>query len=183
VDALAEPARPDFDEVWRAHGQAMGRWASRLSGGWVDPGDVVQEVLMVVHRRLPDFRGDPARLPAWLFRITQNVVRQRRRREKLRRWWGGGARDVAGHLEFDGPTPQESLEQRELRARANRVLDRLSEKHRTVLLLFEVEQLSGQEISELLSMKLATVWVDLHRARRKFMQTMRELEAQESSHD
>lgn len=179
--ASAAPAL-DFDQVWRLHGRSLGRWAARLSGAMVDPADVVQDVLLVVHRRLPDFQGDPAQLPGWLFRITENVVRQKRRREKFRRWLGGSAEEVAGDVPSGAPDAEGALQARQALARAQQVLESLSEKHRTMIILFEVEQLSGQEIADLLSMKIATVWVNLHRARQKFLAAQRALEAQEATH-
>ncbi|MBX7100219.1 MAG: RNA polymerase sigma factor [Myxococcaceae bacterium] len=171
----------DFDQVWRLHGRALGRWAARLSGTMVDAADVVQDVLLVVHRRLPEFQGDAEQLPGWLFRITENVVRQKRRREKFRRWLGGSAEEVAGEVPSGAPDAEGTLEARQGLRRAQQVLESLSEKHRTLIILFEVEQLSGQEIADLLSMKVTTVWVNLHRARQKFLAAQRALDAQEAA--
>ena len=53
-----------------------------------------------------------------------------------------------------------------------RILDRLPSKYRDVIILFELEGASGEEIAELTGRKLATVWVHLHRAGR-FLEALR----------
>jgi RNA polymerase sigma-70 factor, ECF subfamily len=55
------------------------------------------------------------------------------------------------------------------------VLDRMGERHRTVFILFEIEEFSGQEIADLKGVKVGTVWVWLHRARAEFAQRLAEL--------
>src|SRR5262245_35763104 len=129
-------------DLYRAHAQTVARWASRLGGPAIDVEDVVQEVFLVVQRRLREFRGDAA-VTTWLYRITANVVRWRRRKEKWRRWLGGSAHEVAGHLATRAPTPLEALE-------VYRVLEGMRETYRTVLILFEIEGKSGTEIATLL---------------------------------
>jgi RNA polymerase sigma-70 factor (ECF subfamily) len=147
-------------ELYRAHAQTVARWASRLGGPAIDVEDVVQEVFLVVQRRFDGFRGE-AHIKTWLYRITANTVRWRRRKEKWRRWLGGSADEVAGGLAARGPTPLESLE-------VYRVLDGMRERYRTVLILFEIEGMTGAEIAALMGAKVDTVWVWLYRARKQF---------------
>ena len=70
------------------------------------------------------------------------------------------------------PTPIEELERREASERVYRVIDTMNERYRSVLVLFELEQLSGEEIAELTGDKLENVWVLLHRARAQFRQRL-----------
>src|SRR2546423_1814126 len=69
---------PPLAEVYRRHAADVARWAARLGGPLIDVDDVVQEVFVVVNRKLPHFRGD-AKVTTWLFRITDHVVRNHRR--------------------------------------------------------------------------------------------------------
>jgi RNA polymerase sigma-70 factor (ECF subfamily) len=165
----------DVGEVYRAHAQRVAAWAARLGGPSVDAEDVVQEVFLIVHRLLPTFRGD-AQVTTWLFRITQNVVRHRRRQGRWRRWLGGSADDVAGNVASGRPTPVEDLERRQASDLVYRVLDGMSDRYRTVIVLFELEQRSGEEIAELLGTKVATVWVWLHRARAQFAKRLAKID-------
>lgn len=178
---MAEPERApvlDFDAVYRAHAQAVARWAGRLGGPTVDVEDAVQEVFLIVHRLLPRFRGD-ARVTTWLYRITENVVRHRRRKERWRRWLGGSADEVAGDEPAPGAGPLEALERREAHTTLYRALDGMAEKYRNVIILFEIEELSGDEIAELTGARPATVWVWLHRARAQLLDRLEAIERAE----
>jgi len=134
----------------------------------MDVDDVVQEVFVAVHRQLAAFRHESS-VPSWLYRITANQVGERRRRERWRRWLRGSADDVAGRMPSALLTPLEALERREAAATVYRVLDQMKERYRTLVVLFELERLSGQEIAELTGMSLGSVWVGLHRARAQFL--------------
>ena len=156
---------PSLDALYRAHAPAVARWAAHLGGPRLDVEDAVHEVFLVVSKRLTEFRGD-AKVTTWLYRITERVVRGGRRRERVRRWLDLVRRgDVQQSLSPPRPTPVEELERRQSRETVYRILDRLAEKYRRVLVLFELEELSGEEIAALTGLKLATVWVHLHRAR------------------
>jgi len=167
-------------ELYRAHAASVARWATRLGGSQVDAEDVVHEVFLVAQKRLPEFRGD-AKPTTWLFRITDLVVRAHRRKARLRAWLGRRfAQD--GDLAGRGPvqiSPVEDLVERERAALVYRALDALGEKYRSLFVLYELEGLSGEEIAALTGVKLATVWVRLHRARARFVARINVLHARE----
>lgn len=165
-------------ELYRLHAQAVARWARRLSGPAVDAEDVVQEVFLAAHRKLPTFRGESS-VSTWLYRITENVVRHRRRKERWRRWLGGSAEEVAGQVASAQGGALEKLERGQSERRVYEVLDSMKEKYRRALILFELEELSGEEIAALTGAKTATVWVWLHRARADFARRLAELEKKE----
>jgi RNA polymerase sigma-70 factor (ECF subfamily) len=170
----------DFDGVYRAHVDRVARWAARLGGPGCDVDDVVQDVFVVVHRQLAGFRGD-ARITTWLYRITANVVRDRRRSDRWRRFLSGLLPDFATRLPAPGATPLEAVEQREAIERVYQVLDGMNERYRTLIILFEIEKLSGDEIAELTGLRAGTVWVALHRARAQFEKRIRRLHVEEES--
>jgi RNA polymerase sigma-70 factor (ECF subfamily) len=106
----------------------------------------------------------------WLYRITERVVRNGRRKERVRRWLGNTRRaELEQAVSPVHLTPVERLERQQSRETVHRILDRLADKYRRVLVLFELEGLSGEEIAELTGLKIATVWVHLHRARIHFL--------------
>lgn len=164
----------DIETAFRRRRGDLERWAARLGGPLVDAEDVAQEVMMVAHARLPEFTHE-AQLTAWLFRTTQNIAARHRRRERRRRWLCGMPLDYAAELQARGPSVLEELERREAAAEIYSALDKLSEKYRSVVILFEIEGLSGEEIAALTSTNLATVWVHLHRGRQKLKARYREL--------
>jgi RNA polymerase sigma-70 factor (ECF subfamily) len=179
-------APPSFDAVYRAHAKTVSRWASRLLGPGGDCEDVVQEVFIVVRQKLPRFDG-AAEITTWLYEITVRVVQDWRRR---RRWWswatGRGPSPSRGRLPPPPPPPAEGahdpvaqLEGRERGLLFYRFLEGLGEAYRTTFILFELEGLPGERIAEITGARLGTVWVRLTRARRIFIQRMRQLEEQE----
>src|SRR3954454_993316 len=68
----------DFRAIYDAWFDDVSRWIRALGGPDADRDDIVQEVFLVVRRRLSAFDG--ANLPAWLYRITRRQVRDYRRR-------------------------------------------------------------------------------------------------------
>jgi RNA polymerase sigma-70 factor, ECF subfamily len=183
ADSLEQPS---FDEVYRAHAKTIARWAMRLLGPSGDYEDVVQEVFMVVRRRLPEFRGDAA-ITTWLYEITVRIAQGFRKRS---RWWswltGRGQNPSRGQMRelFVAPAdmpddPHILLEARERTRILYRLLDQLTEDQRTAFILFEMEGLSGEEIAEITGVNVSTVWVRLSRARKRFMHNMLAWEAKE----
>jgi RNA polymerase sigma-70 factor, ECF subfamily len=160
----------DTDSLYRAHAGTVARWAARLGGPGVDPNDVVQEVFLVAQRRLSVFRAEGGKVTTWLFRTTEKVVQTARRKQRLRRWlarWSGGRSPGLGQA---SPGPGEALERWQEVEGVYRVLDRMPDKLRRVLVLFELEQMSTAEIAALVGARVGTVRVWLYRARARFME-------------
>jgi RNA polymerase sigma-70 factor, ECF subfamily len=166
----------DLSAIYRTHVRDVARWAERLAGPGFDLPDMVHEVFEIAQRRLLSFRGESS-LSTWLFGITEKVVRHRRRKDRLRHWLAGSAKDVAQHVPAPGPSQHERLEQKERIARVYRVLDRLSERDREILILFELEEMPGEKIAALLGVKVGNVWLRMHRARARFLKAFQDIEA------
>jgi RNA polymerase sigma-70 factor (ECF subfamily) len=166
----------DLSTVYRHHADSVARWARRLAGPELDVEDIVHEVFLVVQRRLGEWRGE-AKLTTWLYEITVRVVQARRRRHKMlrllsgRRGSGGdrGPDHDLAQIAGDDPNPLDLLERREATEALYAILDGIGEKYRTVIILFELEGLSGQEIAAVTGCSVANVWVRLFRGREKVM--------------
>src|SRR6185295_5297352 len=104
----------------------------------------------------------------WLFRATERIVLAARRKARLRRILARMPFDLAPAAPRPRLTPLESVERGDLASTIYRLLDRLPERQREVLILFEVEGLSTHEIAALTGTRLATIRVWLHRARARF---------------
>lgn len=165
----------DLGAVYRRHAHDVMRWATRLTGRPDDAGDITQEVFCVVQRKLSGFRPGKARLTTWLFRITEHVTRARRRRDRVYEFFFG-ERELPVDVASEERGLDEQLGAQRDSAEVYRALDRLSADDRTVLVLFELEGLSGEQVAELTGMKLSNVWVKLHRARKRFAAQLGETE-------
>jgi RNA polymerase sigma-70 factor (ECF subfamily) len=171
--AAADPevvaAPVDVARLYRAHERKVMRWAARLGGPGIDVEDVVQDVFLVAKRRLRSWDGS-WNVETWLFRTTEKIVMAARRKLRLRRWLSLSREPSAPGMSAPRPTPAEALEQERAIDEVYRVLDRLSPRHRRVLVLFEIEGMSTQEIADLVGAQVGTVRVWLFRARARFLE-------------
>jgi RNA polymerase sigma factor (sigma-70 family) len=172
AEATSEPPGPfDLEDVYRTHAADVARWAARLAGPGHDREDIVHEVFLVAQRRFPTFQRS-GNVKVWLYRTTAFIVRQRRRKERWRRWLGASD-EVVDRVPATGPTPLEDLERCRRDQRLYRVLDQLPEKYRTVLILFDLDGLSGEEVVAVTGRKVSTLRVWLFRAREMFLERFR----------
>jgi len=169
-----------LNDLFRAHARTVARWAERMGGPGVDADETVQEVFLIADRRLGEFRGD-ALITTWLFRITLRVLSNQRRAARRRRLWARITRRVEETIADPTPGATEALAGREGAARLYRVLDRLPERYRDVLLLFELEELDAAEIGRILGRPPATIRVWLHRARAELKRQWRRGPGKEAS--
>jgi RNA polymerase sigma-70 factor (ECF subfamily) len=169
VAALENDASIDIAALYRTHARTVLRWATRLGGPGIDAEDVAQDVFVVAKRRLRTFEGS-AQVTAWLFRTTEKIVLAARRKQRLRRWLSLASEVATTSMSAPLPTPGEALERGRDVADVYAVLNRLPERQRRVLILFELEGLSTQEIADLVGAKVATVRVWLFRARASFLE-------------
>jgi RNA polymerase sigma-70 factor (ECF subfamily) len=166
----------DLDQIYRAHAPTIIRWVQWLAGPALDADDLAQEVFLNVDRLLPSYR-EQGQLSAWLYRITFNVVRHHRRKERWRRFFLGSSNELAADVADPERGPAELLEERQASQLVYAALDGLSEKYRTVLILFELEGMTGEQIATLTGTSLGTVWSLLHRGREKFTARVKRLQA------
>jgi RNA polymerase sigma-70 factor (ECF subfamily) len=170
-------AVPDFAELYRAHVSSVWRWVHRLAGPDGELEDLVQDIFVIAHRRLPHFRRESA-ITTWLYGITAKVVRDHRRKKRFRALWVR-PRQERDEASVEAQAPM-LLEQRELNVRVYKVLDRLNERYRTVLIFHEIEGLGAEEIATLLGAKSSNVWMWLHRARQSFAKHLAVVEQEEA---
>ena len=169
---LAPPVTEPFDRAFREHAPRVARWAARLGGPTIDCDEVVQDVFVVVERRLAEFRGD-GKLTTWLFRITAKIVANHHRAARRRRLWASLTRRIEDETPSADDLPGDALEKRESTRRFYEVMNVLPQKYREVLTLFELEEMSTEDIGRLLDTPPATIRVWLHRARQAFVTAWR----------
>ena len=138
-----------------------------------DTDDVVQDIFIKAYIALPRFRGD-AKFSTWIYRIALNHCRDYlKRSEPL-------PVELSEEQIADEPVPEDAEQQDMLRhmqeKRANRklqqLLAQLSEKHRRILVMREIEGMSYDEIGEVLDIKPGTVRSRLNRARAGIMRVV-----------
>jgi RNA polymerase sigma-70 factor (ECF subfamily) len=142
--------------------------------------DVAQDSFVRAHRGLDGFKGESA-FSTWLFRIATHVAIDSVRKERVAQ-----RDDVEEVRETDleiagegilatslGNDPRETLLRRELAGKMAEALATLPEKHRTILVLREVEGLSYEELADRLGIHKGTVMSRLFHARKKMQTALR----------
>lgn len=133
--------------------------------------DLSQEAWVKAWQRLVQFQGD-ASFATWVTRIVINLCLDQIRKHKRGRPESiEELEELAGGVERQMPVevinPTEGLEQDELRERIDKALDKLTEAHRTVLVLHEFEGLEYKEIAKRVNISIGTVMSRLFYARRR----------------
>ncbi len=134
--------------------------------------DITQESFVKAYRNLDRFRLDSS-FYTWLYRIAMNCAIDLLRRRKVRRHSEFneeiGQKDSAGMMDdsHSKMNPGKDLERKRLRKKIFAALDELSEDHRQILVLREIEGLSYEEIAETMEIPEGTVMSRLFYARRK----------------
>ncbi len=134
--------------------------------------DVVQEVFIVVHRKLREFEGRSS-VRTWLAGITRRVVSDHVR--KRGNAPAGEALDADVASALDGPA--ELLDAKLAANLVDGIMQQMSEDQREVFMLHEIEEMSGREIAEATGTNENTVHTRLRAARRIFKEGLARLEA------
>lgn len=137
--------------------------AFRLVGRREEAEELVQDAFVKAYRKLDTFRGD-ARFSTWLHRIVHNVCMTRvtRRRPQPRSLDDD---DETLQISSNGRDLQESIEAGEMMRMVETEISRLSEKLKTPLLLFYLEQMKYEEIAALMGIPVGSVKTYLFRGR------------------
>ena len=162
-----------------AFGQLVQKYQDRLfntlihvTGSVQEAEDVAQEAFVQAYIKLQTFQGRSS-IFTWVYRIAFNlwVTRQRRRRpttsvEETRELTGSEPTDT-------GERPLDRLEREERARQVHVAIGELSEDHRTILVLREMEDCDYETIAEILDLPVGTVRSRLHRARLHLKQRLR----------
>ena len=165
-----------FREVYEEHFRFVWRSLRRLGVPESDVADAVQDVFLVVHRRLAEFEGR-SKVTTWLYGISYRVARDRRRLAHVRR-----RADDDGQIEEradEGADVAAAAERKEGLEVLEAILDEMPLEQRAVFTLFELEAMGGEAIAEALEIPLGTVYSRLRMAREQWKKTLSRMHARE----
>lgn len=150
----------------------------RLMGNPDDAFDIAQDVFIKAFKAIDKTQPD-LNLSAWLHRIASNACLDVLRRRKIVRWlpW-----DPAVHTNLtpagDYDEPEQHLIRNETKEQVQAVLNKMSSKYRLCLVLREYQDLSCEEIGEIMNLSRAAVKSTLFRAREQFREIYEEFQSQ-----
>ena len=140
--------------------------------------DLSQNAWVKAWQRLEQFHGE-ASFPTWLSRIVTNLCLDELRRQKRARTDSIEAMEeatgpVENRMKLETVDPIEGLGREELRERIDAALAKLSDKHRTVIVLYEFEQLEYREIAVKMDTSIGTVMSRVFYARKRLAGLLKE---------
>ena len=155
--SFEELAMPLLDSLYN-----FARWLTHDSG---DAEDLVQETYLKALRSFASFQPG-TNFRAWMFRILKNTFLSSRSKLERRMTFAIDSEEDGPELAVDTETPETILLNRSNSHLVQRAIDDLPVQYRETLLLCEVEEMSYQEIAEILSIPIGTVMSRLARARK-----------------
>jgi RNA polymerase sigma-70 factor (ECF subfamily) len=174
--ASVQPEAPvDVGAIYDRHVDFVWRSLARFGVRESDLQDMLQEVFLVVHRRLGD-RDPNASVTAWLFGICLRVAAAYRRRAHRRH------EQLSEHM-VETPAgdvdPERAAATQQEQALVAEILDEMDLEQRAVFVMFEVDELTCQQIATAIDCPLGTVYSRLRAARKSFELALRRRRARE----
>lgn len=131
--------------------------------------DLSQEAFLKAYRSLSQFRGDST-FSVWMYRLTSNVCIDFLRKKKKQNvislvYTNKDEGDTEMEIADTRFSPEQQLEKSELRRAVAEGLDQLSEEHRQILIMREINGYTYEEIASALFLELGTVKSRIARAR------------------
>ncbi|MFN2452671.1 MAG: sigma-70 family RNA polymerase sigma factor [Pyrinomonadaceae bacterium] len=139
--------------------------------------DLTQEVFVRVYRSLAQYDAKQGDLQNWLMRLARNLIIDdyRRRQRQPQDTHADDLEDHSYHLRSTTNSVQRDMERRELGAQVQAGIDKLPPDLRTCVILRDIEELSYQEIVDLLHIPEGTVKSRINRGRIELAKTLRRM--------
>ncbi|MGA9116352.1 MAG: sigma-70 family RNA polymerase sigma factor [Bacteroidota bacterium] len=170
VEEVRRGNRRAFTELMRRHQQSVYRVVRRIVGDHMEADDITQETFVKAYLGLGDFRGD-AGFFTWLYRIgvnlSLNAVKKRRVLDYLRQ------SDLLSRLLPAAPGPDEELSGRETEMLLKKAVAALPEKQRVVFIMRYFEEMSYDEIAQILKTSVGGLKANYFHAVRKIRESLK----------
>ncbi len=176
---LLEDVDSYFRQMVETYQHQLYRWMCRQTGSTQDAEDIVQETFLRAYYALRNYAAQGVslqRVRPWLYKIAFNLYYNKLRRMRPQMQpLETPEEELLQELEHPDPSPEELAGQQESLREVTEVMATLPEHYRIVLNLYYFEELSYQEIAELLHLPLGTVKSKIHRGLGLVRQGLKEL--------
>jgi RNA polymerase sigma-70 factor (ECF subfamily) len=157
-----------WDTIVRHRHARIYNLAYRFTGRTDEAEDLTQEVFLKVYRTLHLYRAESGGLDTWIVRVARNHFIDHYRKykvEKTRTTPLEDHFDVATSPTTRIDTPAEALDRKEAGDRVHRLLEKLPADQREAVVLRDLEELTYEEIAEMLKLPIGTVKSRINRGR------------------
>lgn len=165
--------RQAFEHLLREQQTRIVNVAYSLLHNREDAEEVAQDVFVEVYRSIGNFRGD-SKLSTWLYRITVNKALNYRRRKHISLLAYFEQMIISGGLQIEdkSPQPDAKLIAEERTKILHKAIDALPEKQRIAFTLQKYEDLSQEEIAQVMQTSVSAVESHLYRAKRELQRIL-----------
>lgn len=172
-----------WEEIVRSYSRRIYNLAFRFTSRADAAEDLTQEVFIRVYRSLEQYDAKQGDLQNWLMRLARNLIIDdyRRRQRAPQDAHAEDIEDHSYHLRSAGGSAQRELERQEIGKQVQAAIDRLSPDLRTCVILRDIEELSYQEIVDLLQIPEGTVKSRINRGRIELAKILRRMRVVEVS--
>lgn len=159
-----------FEQLIEGYQRRIFNICLRMLCNYDDASDLSQEVLIRIYKSIMNFK-EQSSFSTWIYRITTNVCLDEIRRRKNKKTISLDEEikldegEMKRQIESDEPTPEDIAEKEELKKLVNDAIAILSEEHRIVIVLRDIQGLSYEEIAKALNLPEGTVKSRINRAR------------------
>ena len=164
--------REAFDELVVRHQAAVFRFARAATAGPAAAEDVLQETFLAAWRAAGTFQGRSA-VRTWLLTIARNQAWHQREREARLPMDDVPLPELGEAAGWGDENPEEGVLRSQRRECLARALEALGPEEREILVLRELEELTGEETATALGISLAAMKSRLHRARLRLAAELR----------
>ncbi|MDE3840646.1 RNA polymerase sigma factor SigW [Bacillus methanolicus] len=166
-----------FGEIVELYKDKVFQLCYRMLGNRHEAEDIAQEAFIRAYVNINSFNIN-LKFSTWLYRIATNLCIDRIRKKKPDYYLDAEVSGTDGltmysQIAADTALPEEELQSLELQETIQKEISKLPEKYRTVIVLRYIEELSLNEISEILDLPLGTVKTRIHRGREALRQQLR----------
>jgi RNA polymerase sigma-70 factor (ECF subfamily) len=139
--------------------------------------DLTQEVFIRIYRTMDQYDPKQGDLANWLMRLARNLIIDdyRHRQRNPQNSMADAVDDHQYHLRAVGTSAQKDIERKELAGRVQEGIDKLPEDLRTCVILRDIEELSYQEIVDVLKIPEGTVKSRINRGRIELAKILRRM--------
>jgi RNA polymerase sigma-70 factor (ECF subfamily) len=166
-----------WEEIVQTYSRRIYNLAYRFTSRADAAEDLTQDVFIRVYRSLDQYDPKQGDLQNWLMRLARNLIIDdyRRRQRTPQDTHADDLEDHTYHLRTAGNSVQREMERRELGAQVQAGIDKLSSDLRTCVILRDIEELSYQEIVDLLEIPEGTVKSRINRGRIELAKILRRM--------
>ena len=168
-----------FEILYRKHERQVYRTALAILGNSQAAEEVLQDCFLRAYQHLHQLNGEPSVGP-WLHRVAVNLCYSRLRRNYLAQLTVSLEGLNEHPLPSHSPSPEESTQHNEIQATIQSGIAALSFKHRSVIVLYYLQEFSLEEIAYILDCPVGTVKSRLHHARKELSQRLISLRPQQA---